>query len=38
VFLAHLNDPSVAKGVFIMSVLCLISVIVGARAFSRAAA
>jgi ABC-2 type transport system permease protein len=38
VFLAHLNDPSVAKGVFIMAALCLVSVIIGARAFSRAAA
>ena len=38
VFLAHLDDPSVAKGVLIMAVLCLVSVVFGARAFSRAAA
>lgn len=38
VFLAHLNDPSVTKGVLIMAVLCLITIVLGARAFSRAAA
>ena len=38
VFLAHLNDPSVAKGVLIMAVLSLVAIVLGARAFSRAAA
>ena len=38
VFLAHLSDPSVVKGVVIMAVLCLISVVIGARAFGRAVA
>jgi ABC-2 type transport system permease protein len=38
VFLAHLDDPSVTKGVLIMAVLCLITIVLGARAFSRAAA
>ena len=38
VFLAHLSDPSVTKGVLIMAVLCVISIVLGARAFSRAAA
>jgi ABC-2 type transport system permease protein len=38
VFLAHLGDPSVTKGVLIMAVLCLITIVLGARAFSRAAA
>ena len=34
----HLTDPSVAKGVVIMVVLCIISVVLGARAFARAVA
>ncbi|OLC27251.1 MAG: hypothetical protein AUJ02_03575 [Chloroflexi bacterium 13_1_40CM_3_65_12] len=38
VFLAHLSDPSVIKGVAIMAVLCLISILIGARAFGRAVA
>jgi ABC-2 type transport system permease protein len=38
VFLAHLGDPSVIKGVAIMTVLCLITIVLGARAFSRAVA
>jgi ABC-2 type transport system permease protein len=38
VFLANLSDPSVSKGVLIMAGLCLISIVFGARAFSRAAA
>src|SRR5260221_9849985 len=38
VFLANLSDPSVSKGVLIMAVLCVIAVVIGARAFSRAAA
>jgi len=36
VFLGHLTDPSVEKGVLIMAVLCLISILIGARAFGRA--
>jgi ABC-2 type transport system permease protein len=38
IFLANLNDPSVTKGVLIMAVLCLITIGLGARAFSRAVA
>ncbi len=38
VFLAHLGDPSVVKGVVIMAVLCLIAIVIGARAFGRAVA
>ena len=38
VFLGHLGDPSVVKGVVIMAVLCLISIVLGARAFGRAVA
>ena len=38
VFLAHLGDPSVVKGVAIMAVLCVISIFIGARAFGRAVA
>jgi len=38
VFLAHLSDPSVVKGVVIMAVLCLIAIVIGARAFGRAVA
>ncbi len=38
VFLAHLSDPSVVKGVVIMAVLCVIAILIGARAFGRAVA
>jgi ABC-2 type transport system permease protein len=38
VFLANLSDPSVTKGVVIMAALSLIAIVLGARAFSRAAA
>jgi ABC-2 type transport system permease protein len=38
VFLAHLGDASVVRGVAIMAVLCLISIVIGARAFGRAVA
>ena len=38
VFRADLGDPSVTKGVLIMAVLCLVTIGLGARAFSRAAA
>jgi ABC-2 type transport system permease protein len=38
VFLADLSNPSVTKGVVIMAVLCLVTIVLGARAFSRAAA
>jgi len=38
VFLGHLSDPSVVKGVAIMAVLCFISIVLGARAFGRAVA
>jgi len=38
VFRADLGDPSVTKGVLIMAVLCLLTIVLGARAFSRAAA
>jgi ABC-2 type transport system permease protein len=38
IFRAHLNDPSVSKGVLIMAILCFVTIVLGARAFSRAAA
>jgi ABC-2 type transport system permease protein len=38
VFLAHLSDPSVTKGVLIMVVLSIIAIVIGARAFGRAVA
>ena len=38
VFLGHMSDPSVVKGVTIMALLCLVSIIIGARAFGRAVA
>lgn len=38
IFTGDLGDPSVAKGVAIMAVLCVIAIGFGARAFSRAAA
>jgi ABC-2 type transport system permease protein len=38
VFLAHLTDPSVIKGVAIMLVLSIIAIFIGARAFGRAVA
>jgi ABC-2 type transport system permease protein len=38
VFLGHLSDPSVAKGVLIMAVLSVVAVLFGARAFGRAVA
>ena len=38
VFLAHLTDPSVVKGVAIMLVLSILAIIIGARAFGRAVA
>jgi ABC-2 type transport system permease protein len=38
VFLGHLGDPSVARGVTLMAVLSIIAIFVGARAFGRAVA
>jgi ABC-2 type transport system permease protein len=38
IFIGDLGNPSVAKGVAIMAVLCAIAIAFGARAFSRAAA
>lgn len=38
IFLAHLNDPSVVKGVVILVVLSAIAVVIGARQFGRAVA
>ncbi len=38
IFLGNLGDPSVAKGVLIMIVLSVISVVIGARQFGRAVA
>jgi len=38
VFLADLGNPSVVKGVVIMAVLSVIAIVIGARAFSQAAA
>jgi len=38
VFNNHLGDPDVTKGVVIMAVLCVISILIGARAFGRAVA
>lgn len=36
IFLGHLGDPSVAKGVFILAVLSAGAVVIGARQFGRA--
>ncbi|HET7420481.1 MAG TPA: ABC transporter permease [Candidatus Dormibacteraeota bacterium] len=38
IFLAHLGDPSVVKGVVILVVLSAVAVIIGARQFGRAVA
>jgi ABC-2 type transport system permease protein len=38
IFVGHLGDPSVTKGVVIMLVLSLIAILLGARAFGRAVA
>lgn len=38
IFVGHLGDPSVTKGVVIMLVLSLVSIVLGARAFGRAVA
>jgi ABC-2 type transport system permease protein len=38
VFLGHLDDPSVAKGVIVLVVLSVIAVVIGARQFGRAVA
>lgn len=38
VFVGHLGDPSVVKGVVIMLVLSIVAIMVGARAFGRAVA
>ena len=38
IFLAHLSDPSVIKGVVILVVLSAIAVVIGARQFGRAVA
>jgi len=38
IFLGNLSDPSVAKGVLILAVLSVISVVIGARQFGRAVA
>ncbi len=38
IFLADLSNPDVTKGVVIMAVLCLVTIVLGARAFSRAVA
>jgi ABC-2 type transport system permease protein len=38
VFVGHLGDPSVAKGVVMMLVLSIVAIMVGARAFGRAVA
>jgi ABC-2 type transport system permease protein len=38
VFLGHLSDPSVLKGVVIMAVLSIVAIFIGARAFGRAVA
>ncbi len=38
VFLAHLTDPSVVKGVAIMLVLSIFAILIGARSFGRAVA
>ena len=37
-FLGHLDDPSVAKGVIVLVVLSVIAVVIGARQFGRAVA
>ncbi|HET9780964.1 MAG TPA: ABC transporter permease [Candidatus Dormibacteraeota bacterium] len=38
IFLGHLTDPSVAKGVFILALLSAVAVVIGARQFGRAVA
>ncbi len=38
IFLAHLSDPSVLKGVVILAVLSVVAVVIGARQFGRAVA
>jgi hypothetical protein len=38
VFIGHLSDPSVTKGVAIMLVLSIVAIVIGARAFGRAVA
>lgn len=38
VFLGHLGDPSVVKGVALMAVLAILAIFLGARAFGRAVA
>ncbi|HVC78039.1 MAG TPA: ABC transporter permease [Candidatus Micrarchaeaceae archaeon] len=38
VFLGHLDDPSVVRGVALMAVLAILAVFLGARAFGRAVA
>ena len=38
VFIDHLSDPSVFKGVAIMAVLSIVAIFIGARAFGRAVA
>ena len=38
IFLGHLGDPSVARGVLVLAVLCVIAVVLGARQFGRAVA
>ena len=38
IFLGHLSDPSVAKGVFILAILSAAAVVIGARQFGRAVA
>ncbi len=38
IFLGHLGDPSVARGVTLMAVLSILAIFVGARAFGRAVA
>ncbi|HEY8814324.1 MAG TPA: ABC transporter permease [Candidatus Dormibacteraeota bacterium] len=38
VFLGHLDDPSVVKGVALMAVLAILAIFLGARAFGRAVA
>lgn len=38
IFLGNLGDPSVAKGVIVLAVLCAAAVVVGARQFGRAIA
>lgn len=38
VFIGHLGDPSVVKGVAVMLVLSIVAIVIGARAFGRAVA